>query len=569
MTPGQTLRHRARVLYSRFAPLATPARIVLDVAAWVAAMFVAGYLRYGLDLTELQNRDFVRLVPLAAAMQLVTGFATGLYRRRWRYGSFDEMTAVFATAAIDFAGLYLLNEFYFTLRPVPQSAVLVGSVFGLTAMVGVRYCWRLAVEYVRRPADPHAQRVLVYGDGENAVQVVESLLVDPGARFVPVGILDDRANRRRLRVKGVPVVGGLADLERAVRESRADALVLAVDRSDTRRLSDLATRAADAGVRAKVVPTVGDVLDDDTVPVIRDLTEEDLLGRHAVETDVEEIAGYVAGRRVLVTGAGGSIGSELCRQLHRFGPSELIMLDRDESALHAVQLSIHGRAMLDTPDTLLCDLRDAAAVRCAFLERRPQVVFHAAALKHLPLLEQFPAEAYKTNVVGTLNVLEAAREVDVEVFVNVSTDKAANPTSVLGYSKRVAERLTAAVGADVDGQYLSVRFGNVLGSRGSVLVAFREQISAGGPLTVTHPDVTRYFMTVREAVQLVIQAGAIGRTGEVLVLDMGEPVRIYDVARRLIAQSGRHVDIAFTGLRPGEKLHEELFSADEADHRPR
>ena len=271
-----------------------------------------------------------------------------------------------------------------------------------------------------------------------------------------------------------------------------------------------------------------------------------------------------------MTGAGGSIGSELCRQIDRYDPDELIMLDRDESALHAVQLSLSGRALLDSDDVVLADIRDRDALMRIFEQRRPHVVFHAAALKHLPMLEQYPAEAVKTNVMGTVNVLDAADACGVASFVNVSTDKAANPSSVLGYSKRVAERLTSGHSRTCAGSYLSVRFGNVLGSRGSVLTTFARQIADGGPVTVTDPDVTRFFMTIEEACQLVVQAAAIGSAGEALVLDMGEPVSILGVARQLIERSGRPMDIEFTGLRAGEKLHEELFADGEPqDHRPR
>jgi FlaA1/EpsC-like NDP-sugar epimerase len=302
---------------------------------------------------------------------------------------------------------------------------------------------------------------------------------------------------------------------------------------------------------------------------IRPVTNEDLLGRRTIDTAVAEIAGYLQGRRVLVTGAGGSIGSELCRQITRFAPADLIMLDRDESGLHQVQLSIEGRAMLDSRSVVVCDIRDKSALFAVFDEHRPEVVFHAAALKHLPLLEMWPAEAVKTNVFGTQNLIDAAKRARVARFINISTDKAANPISVLGYSKRLAERLTAAAGTDANGTYLSVRFGNVLGSRGSVLITFRQQIEAGGPVTVTDPEVTRYFMTIEEAVQLVIQGGAIGDNGEALVLDMGEPVRIVDLARQLVAQAPRPVEIVYTGLRPGEKLHEDVLGTGEVDLRPR
>ncbi len=294
-----------------------------------------------------------------------------------------------------------------------------------------------------------------------------------------------------------------------------------------------------------------------------------MLGRNELEMDVESIADYVTGRRVLVTGAGGSIGSELCRQLHRYAPAELMMLDRDESALHALQLSIHGRALLDSDEVVLCDIRDRAGLHSLFASRRPEVVFHAAALKHLPMLEQYPAEAVKTNVVGTLNVLDACDLVGVSRFVNISTDKAADPSSVLGWSKRISERLTAQRALTDPGIYVSVRFGNVLGSRGSVLTSFAKQIADGGPVTVTDPDVTRYFMTIEEACQLVVQAAAIGAAGEALVLDMGEPVRILDVAKQLIDQSGSPIRVVFTGLREGEKMHEDLFGSEEPrDLRP-
>ncbi|MGW8429629.1 MULTISPECIES: UDP-N-acetylglucosamine 4,6-dehydratase family protein [Curtobacterium] len=293
-----------------------------------------------------------------------------------------------------------------------------------------------------------------------------------------------------------------------------------------------------------------------------------LIGHASAPSDLELAADFLHGRRVLVTGAGGSIGSELCRQIRRFEPAEVIMLDRDESALQAVQVSIAGHGLLDTRDVVLADIRDRAAIAAIMTERRPEVVFHAAALKHLPMLEQYPDEAWKTNVVGTRNVLEAAAAAQVQTFVNISTDKAANPTSVLGRTKRLGERLTAWAASTTGNDYVSVRFGNVLGSRGSMLPLFVELIQCGLPVTVTHPDATRYFMSIPEACHLVIQAGATAGPGEVLVLDMGEPVRILDVAESLIAELDADADIVFSGLRPGEKLHEELIGEGESDERP-
>jgi FlaA1/EpsC-like NDP-sugar epimerase len=555
----------------KFQRYATPARILLDIAAWCAATATGIYLRLGLTFDEQATSGFFKIVPLVIVLQMLVGTAVGLYRRKWRYGSFDEVAALVLASLLVTSLLYVLNAYYFNVRPIPQSAVIVGGILGLVLMAGCRYMWRLLLERARRPDDRSAERMLVYGAGEGGIQVLTALLRSRTSAYVPVGLLDDDPSKQRLSIMGVSVLGGRADLPTARAKTGATALLIAVPSASAHIVGELADLAAQEGMTVKTLPPLEELFNQPiSASDIRDLTEEDLLGRHQVQTNLEEIAGYLMGRKVLVTGAGGSIGSELCRQLRRYAPSELMMLDRDESALHQVQLSISGRALLDTPETILADIRDRSCVMELFRERRPDVVFHAAALKHLPLLEQYPEEAYKSNVIGTMNVLEAAAAINVSVFVNISTDKAANPISVLGYSKRVAERLTSRMATrNSGGTYLSVRFGNVLGSRGSVLTTFREQIAAGGPITVTDRDVTRFFMTIPEAVQLVIQAGAIGRSGEVLVLDMGEPVRIFDVARRLAAQAEDHIEIVFTGLRKGEKLHEELFGHGELDHRPR
>ena len=555
----------------RVHPFTTAIRILLDLLAWSVAAAFAIYLRFDLSFGIDGREGLIRFIPLVATVQVLTGYAVGLYRRRWRYGSYDEVAALVITATITTVIVYILNEIYLdTPRPIPQSAVAVGGVFGLILMAAVRYLWRLSLERLRRPTEVTAEKLLVFGAGEGGIQVITSLLRSRSSPFLPVGLLDDAPAKQRLSIMGVSVVGNRHAMVRAKQRTGATTMLIAVPSASAKEVGELTDLATDAGLSVKVLPGVTELFDRSvSAGDIRDLSEADLLGRHQVQTDLEQIASYLTNRRVLVTGAGGSIGSELCAQLHRLAPSELMMLDRDESALHQVQLSIHGKALLDGRDTILCDIRDVEALEQVFRERRPEVVFHAAALKHLPLLEQYPDEGYKSNVIGTLNVLRAAEAAGTRVFVNISTDKAANPTSVLGYSKRAAERLTSHFAQHAAGTYLSVRFGNVLGSRGSVLTSFRQQIASGGPVTITDRDVTRFFMTIPEAVQLVIQAGAIGRSGEVLILDMGEPVRIFDVARRLIAQSRQTIQIQFTGLRPGEKLHEELFGDGEVDHRPR
>jgi FlaA1/EpsC-like NDP-sugar epimerase len=552
----------------RFTPIG---QVVLDVAAWAVGVSVAVYLRLDFNPLPTEKAGLLKFIPIAAVTQIVVGMVIGLYRRRWRYGSFDEVAALVATALISSALLYVLDRNIADPYLVPLSAVAVGGFTGLVMMAAVRYAWRLALEWKKRP-DPRLadRRVLVYGAGDPGIGVISSMMRSSGSAYLPVAILDDNPIKRRLSVMGVSVEGGAADLVRVAERHAATTLLISDPMIGPDQVAALSSAATEAGIEVKVLPPVSELVGGAPgVGDIRDLSDADLLGRHQIETDVESIAGYLTGKVVLVTGAGGSIGSELCRQISRYGPASLLMLDRDESALHAVQMSIEGRALLDTPDLVLADIRDAENLRLLFEERRPDVVFHAAALKHLPLLEMYPEEAIKSNVIGTLNVLEAARAAGVSRFVNISTDKAANPTSALGYSKRIAERLTAEIATRTAGTYLSVRFGNVLGSRGSVLTSFRAQIEAGGPVTVTDPEVSRFFMTVQEAVQLVIQAGAIGRDGEVLILDMGEPVRIADVAERLINQAKRSVKIVFTGLRPGEKLHEELFGEGEVDSRPK
>jgi FlaA1/EpsC-like NDP-sugar epimerase len=551
--------HRRRLL----------ARIVADAAAWCVTITFATVLRYEFAVSSPLWGRVAAMIAVTAATQTAVGFMTGLYRGRRRTGSFDEVTVLATTAFWTTLIVTDVNLLSGPARLVPLSATLLGGSTALALQAGTRWAWRAAAERRLRPATAGAVKLLVFGAGESAAFILAQLLRNPSAPYVPVALLDDDPAKANLQIAGVPVVGDRHAITAATRATAATALLIAIPSATGELVRDVSERAARAGLQVKVLPTVGELIDGQVgVADIRPPTDEDLLGRHQIDTDVDAIAGYLAGRRVLVTGAGGSIGSELCRQIQRFAPAALVMLDHDESALHTVQLSIDGRALLDSDDLVLADLRDGASIEQVFATHRPQVVFHAAALKHLTLLERHPDEGFRTNARATLDLLEMAAAHDVERFVNISTDKAADPTSVLGYTKRIAERLTSAVAEHAAGTFMSVRFGNVLGSRGSMLTTFRAQLAFGGPLTVTDPDASRYFMTVSEACQLVIQAGAIGRSGEALVLEMGEPVRIAEVARRLAEQSAHPIEIVHTGLRPGEKLQEQLFGVDERDHRP-
>jgi FlaA1/EpsC-like NDP-sugar epimerase len=540
-----------------------------DVLAWFCGLLAAAWVTHDIATAPAGAFTVARVVVAVGLLSVGSGVLAGLYRGRYQRGSLDEVMGIGMATCVMALFLTLVGPMLVAGQRAALQTVAGGMVFALPTMLGARYVLFAVRQRTRAPASA-AVPIIVFGAGEAGSMLIRRLLSEPGAAYRPVAVLDDDPAKRRLRIRGIQVMGDRTRLAEVAARTGASIVVIAIARASGPCIRDLTTLAEAGGLVPKVVPSVTELLNGSArIEGVRDPRISDLLGRRPVQTDVAAVAGHFAGQRILVTGAGGSIGSELCRQLHRFGPAELIMLDRDESALHAIQLAMHGRALLDSDETVLADIRDPHRIREVFERFRPQIVFHAAALKHLPLLERYPAEAVKSNVLGTRNVLQAAAACGVESFVNISTDKAADPVSVLGYSKRIAERLTAHMASQADGSYLSVRFGNVLGSRGSVLTAFSAQIEAGGPVTVTDPGVSRYFMTANEAVQLVLQGAAIGGSGEVLVLDMGESVRIADIARRLASASPEPVEIVYTGLRPGEKLSEEPLGQDEADRRPR
>jgi FlaA1/EpsC-like NDP-sugar epimerase len=545
-----------------------PVYVLVDFLAWAAGLSIAMVVRFdGFEWGESFRGELLVAVLVAGALTAVVTVVNHRRRGFARYGSFEELARTATTYAVVGFVLLVLNR-VMSSHIVPDSVVVAGSMAAFVVGGAVRYLYRRLRTRAQRPAST-AEAVLVFGAGDGGEQTIEAMVRDPASPYRPAALVDDDPLKKDLTIRNVRVEGTRHDLAELTRRHGATMLVIAIPSAGSELIRELSGLGTEAGLAVRVLPGVEELFGAPVaVDDIRPITETDLLGRDAVVTDLTAIAGYLQGKRVLVTGAGGSIGSEICRQVHLFSPAELVMLDRDESALHALQLDLHGRAMLDSRNLVVADIRDTKRMHVVFAEHRPHVVFHAAALKHLPLLEMHPTEAVESNVFGTLNVLDAAGAVGVERFVNISTDKAADPCSVLGYTKRLAEGLTAHAATRYDGTYLSVRFGNVLGSRGSVLTAFRSQIANGGPVTVTHPDVTRYFMTVHEAVQLVVQAGAVGRAGEALVLDMGEPVRIADVAHQLAAQAPRPVEIVYTGLRPGEKLHEALLAVGETDERP-
>ncbi|MCK2199733.1 polysaccharide biosynthesis protein [Corynebacterium callunae] len=543
---------------------------IIDALSWLLAIFLATILRYEFDLSAIDWSTHLWFTLAAVLLQLVMGISLHLYRKGLRhpFGSFEDTLNVSLSVVVVGVVLWVVSLIFGESWHISRGVMLIAMVFALVMILGVRYFARMRVERMRRPA-ADSTPALILGGGYIGTNLIQWMMSDPKSPFKPVGVIDDNPDLAWQRVRGVEVLGTFSDIAKVASETGAELLIVAIGDADAallRRVQDVANKN---GLAVKVMPAIDRVVSKGVRGNdLRDLSIEDLLGRQPVETNVSEIAGYLTGKRVLVTGAGGSIGAQLCVEIAKYGPAELIMLDRDETGLQQVLINVAGNGLLDTDAVVLADIREAEALKELFLDRKPEVVFHAAALKHLPMLERYPDEGWKTNVLGTLHVLQAAEAVNVETFVNISTDKAANPTSVLGHSKRVAEKLTAWFGEQTGKSYLSVRFGNVIGSRGSMLPTFTRLIMEDKPLTVTHPDVTRFFMTIPEACQLVLQAGGIGRSGEVLILDMGEPVSILEIAQRMIAMSGKDIDIVFTGLREGEKMHEELVGDGESEERP-
>ena len=536
---------------------------LVDAGILIGALLAAMWLRYDLDLERVFVLDMAWLGAVGVATLWLAGTIIGPYAIGHDRGSFEETADIIKSVLVTgivLAAVVLATDWL----TLPRSVPITGSVFALMGMFASHFLirsWRVR----KRPADLDHERVIIFGAGEAGSRLTRSMRRDAGSGYLPVALLDDDRSKARFRTEGIRVRGTRADMVKVADKFTANTLVIALPLAHASTIRELTELATTAGLNVLTLPPVSEIIGGrPTASDLRNVDVADLLGRRPISLDTAVIAEQIAGRSVLVTGAGGSIGSELCRQIARFGPAKLYLLDRDESGLQTTQMSLVGNGLLDTDEVVLADIRDAPRMQQVFKQTRPDIVFHAAALKHLPLLEANPLEAWKSNVLGTLNVLAAAAAVGVGTFVNISTDKAAQPSCVLGYSKRVAERLTAHFADREPGRYVSVRFGNVLGSRGSVVHAFTSQIERGGPITVTHPDVERYFMLIPEACQLVLEAASIGTDGEVMVLEMGDQVKIVDVANTLIRMSGRKdIDIVYTGLRQGEKISEELFSPDE------
>jgi FlaA1/EpsC-like NDP-sugar epimerase len=520
---------------------------------------------------------------VASAVSVSIFLAFGMYRRLWRYASVAEVELIFragltAGALTALIGGVVLPWSGLTPIRVPLSVLFMHGL----VVVGVIALPRLALRVAgwraiytpqadtqhTRGIRPPVRRVLIAGAGTAGQLIVREMRMNPRLGMEPIGFVDDDASKLGHRLSDVPVLGILKDIPRLVRMCRLDTLVIAMPSAPGSVIRHIVRVAAGTGVHTQTIPGLAEILSGRVnVAALREVEIQDLLRREPVQTDLTQVGALCTGRVVLVTGAGGSIGSELCRQVASLNPSRLVLLGHGENSIFEVLHELRDRFPEVDLVPVIADVRDADRVRRVFAYHRPHAVFHAAAHKHVPLMEENVVEAITNNVLGTKNVADAAGQMDTEHFVLISTDKAVRPTSIMGATKRVAEYVVQAAAQRYDRNFVAVRFGNVLGSRGSVVPMFVRQIRAGGPVTVTHPEMRRYFMTIPESVQLVLQAAALGSGGELFMLDMGEPVRIVDLARDLIRlsglQEGIDVEIRFTGIRPGEKLYEEMFFSHE------
>lgn len=482
------------------------------------------------------------------------------------YASIGELMIVFKTITNTFLFVSCLQFVMF--QTIDYRLLVVTWMLHMLLIGGSRFCWRIISNSHKQEVDDK-KRTLIVGAGSAGTMVARQLLNNHYCELKPVAFIDDDEKKHQLDILGIPVLGGREIIEKAVKNLAIETIVIAIPSLGKKELNKIVQACVNTGKKTQTIPKLEDIMTGKvSVNHFRDVQVEDLLGREPVQLDTEKISEFIEGKIVLITGAGGSIGSEICRQICKFTPKKLILLGHGENSIYTILLELKEMYRYKEIEFVaeIADIQDGDKMLTIMSKHHPNVVYHAAAHKHVPLMESNPEEAVKNNIIGTLNVANAAKWSHVDEFVMISTDKAVNPTSVMGASKRLAEILIQNLNLESETKFVAVRFGNVLGSRGSVIPLFKRQIQQGGPVTVTHPEMVRYFMTIPEASRLVIQAGALANGGEIFVLDMGEPVKIVELAMNLIRLSGNSVEeigIEFTGMRPGEKLYEELLNPNE------
>ncbi len=543
--------------------------VIADIILANLSLYLALFIKYDAAIPQQYIGYFLDNALAITVVQIGILYLFGLYRSLWEYASIEEMMQIIlGTLAAEGLGAIIS---LLTGKVYPVSVYFITWIYLVMLTGGIRisyrYARRVRMHMLRKQCK--ASRVMIIGAGSAGSMLIKELKNHVDMNLVPVVVVDDDKAKHGTSINNVPVVSGRERIKELAKQYKVDEIIVAIPSASKKEIAELLRISKETKCKLKTLPSMMDIIDGEvTVKQLRDVSIEDLLGRDEIKLNIDEISGYLKDEVVMVTGGGGSIGSELCRQIARFGPKKLIIFDIYENNAYDLQneLVYTYKDKLDL-EVLIGSCRDRERLREVFDRYKPGVVFHAAAHKHVPLMEGNPSEAIKNNVFGTLNTCRRAIDFGAKKFILVSTDKAVNPTNIMGASKRLAEIIVQSMNRLSDTKFAAVRFGNVLGSNGSVIPLFKKQILQGGPVTVTHPDIIRYFMTIPEAAQLVIQAGALAKGGEVFVLDMGEPVKIDDLARDLIRLSGLEPDldikIEYTGLRPGEKLYEELLMAEE------
>ncbi|MHB8171600.1 MAG: polysaccharide biosynthesis protein [Thermincolia bacterium] len=540
---------------------------ILDALIVSAAVILAYFLRFDFKVVQ----PYFALLPYVIIAHIILIFIAfnwaKIYRRVWQYASIGELVSIIKATTISeiiFYAFHLSLQFNNPEIVVPRSIYILSWLLITIGVGGSRLAWRIFRDSYLK-IQPHHRRTLIIGAGKAGALIAKELKHSSSSDLYPVAFIDDDWAKWNLEIMGLPVEGGREHIPEVVDRLRIQKIIVAMPSTSKAEIAKIIDICKNTKVNIKILPRVADLISNKvSINMIREVLVEDLLGRDPILVDLEGIADYVTNKVVLVTGAGGSIGSELCRQISPFAPKKILLLGHGENSIYDVEIELRRFFPQVTLETIIADIQDRQRIREVFDIYHPSVVFHAAAHKHVPLMERNPVEAVKNNILGTKNVAECAHEYGTAHFVMISTDKAVNPTSVMGVTKRIAEIFIQGLARTSQTKFVAVRFGNVLGSRGSVIPLFKRQIQEGGPVTVTHPDMVRYFMTIPEAVQLVIQAGALAKGGEIFILDMGKPVKISDLARDLIQLSGLEPDedikIIYTGIRPGEKLFEEIMT---------
>ncbi|WP_096185793.1 polysaccharide biosynthesis protein [Evansella halocellulosilytica] len=541
-------------------------RLSLLVFVDSVIVFFSIYVGYWLLSPESE------MVPIAVIVSSLALFACHhvfahrykLYQRVWQYASIQELTAIFK--AVTFSILTVAAILLVAFQGFFIRTLLITWMLHILLIGASRFSWRLYRDTMLNKGK-NKKRTLIIGAGAGGSMVARQLMNSETTELHPVAFVDDDETKHNLEIMGLPVLDNVKETARIVEENNIDHILIAIPSLTKTEINEIFSICAETKARTQIMPSVEDIMSGKvSVQEIRDVQVEDLLGREPVQLDSESIGNKITNKTVLVTGAGGSIGSEVCRQVCQFKPAKIVLLGHGENSIYSIEMELKTTYTDIEIETEIADVQDKGRMNEVMRTYYPDVVYHAAAHKHVPLMEKNPHEAVKNNVIGTKNVAEAADKAGVASFVMISTDKAVNPTSVMGATKRIAEMVIQHMDTISETKFVAVRFGNVLGSRGSVIPLFKKQIEAGGPVTVTHPEMTRYFMTIPEASRLVLQAGVIADGGEIFVLDMGEPVKIVDLAKNLIRLSGFNegeIDIQFTGMRPGEKLFEELLGENE------